>query len=141
MHGTLKGDDNLLVAVDGQADGAGHGDTALAREAGDGAQVKTAGGTGKGLHAPTCHLTVSTGACRAIESEDAVTAPRGQVALPVMYERHGTRFEPTCSHVIAAEAFDTSSAANKATTRTWLFVKAAIAHSFSKALVGARFAW
>jgi hypothetical protein len=76
----------------------------------------------------------SARAHRAIESEDAVTAPRGQVALPVMYERHGTRFEPTCSHVIAAEAFDTSSAGNKATTRTYLFVRDAIAHSFSKAL-------
>jgi hypothetical protein len=46
--------------------------------------------------------------------------------LPVVYGRHDTRFEPTCSHVITAEASDTSSAANKATTRICLFVRAAI---------------
>jgi hypothetical protein len=51
-----------------------------------------------------------------------------------MYRRHGTRFEPTFSHVISAEDSDTGSAGNKATTRTYLFVRDAIAHSFSKAL-------
>jgi hypothetical protein len=50
-------------------------DTALVEEAGDGTQVKTADGTGKGLDAPTCHLTVGTGARRAIERADTVTAP------------------------------------------------------------------
>jgi hypothetical protein len=43
-------------------------------------------------------------------------------------------------HMINAEASDTSNAANKATTRTSLFIRASITHSFSKALVGARFA-
>jgi hypothetical protein len=43
--------------------------------------------------------------------------------------------------VIAAEASDTSNAANNATTGTSLFIIASIAHSFSKALVEARFAW
>jgi hypothetical protein len=66
--------------------------------------------------------------------------PGVSVPLPVEYGRHGIRFEPTCSHVITAEASDTSNAANNATTGTSLFIIASIAHSFSNALVGARFA-
>jgi hypothetical protein len=54
-----------------------------------------------------------------------------------MYRRNDTRFEPTFLHVIAAKASNTSSAANKATTKTYSFIRAAIAHSLSKALVGA----
>jgi hypothetical protein len=57
-----------------------------------------------------------------------------------MYGRHDTRFEPTSPHLIAAHASDTSSAANKATTKTCLVVRAAITHSLSKALVAACFA-
>jgi hypothetical protein len=63
--------------------------------------------------------------------------PGFSVPLPAVYRRNDTRFEPTFPHVIAAKAFNTSSAANKATTKTYSFIRAAIAHSLSKALVGA----
>jgi hypothetical protein len=93
------------------------------------------------LDAPTRHLTIDNGTRHTIERVDATLQQPGiSVPLPDVYERNGTRFEPTCSHVIAAEASDTSNATNKATTRTSLFVRAPIAHRFSKALVGARFA-
>jgi hypothetical protein len=65
---------------------------------------------------------------------------RVSVPLPVVYGRHSTTFEPTYSHMIAAEAFDTSNTANMATTRTSLLIRPSIAHSFSNALVGACFA-
>jgi hypothetical protein len=55
-------------------------ETTLVGEAGDGAQVATTDGAGKALDAPTCSLTVGTGARFAIERADAATTPWGQLA-------------------------------------------------------------
>jgi hypothetical protein len=42
----------------------------------DGTQNETADGVGKAIDAPTCRLTVGTGARQAIERAETITAPR-----------------------------------------------------------------